>query len=161
MKALNWIFLILLLPLVFTFNSCNSHRVDPKVEGEKLMKLSREWSRLVATDSIEKVLSFWADDAVCLFPGQPPIKGKKAINEMLKSSVPGTEVSWEPKEAYVSSEGDMAYVFAQNYIKMPDSTGHVTTTFNKSIEIWKKQGDGSWKCVVDMYNLDPTIKAIR
>jgi uncharacterized protein (TIGR02246 family) len=140
--------------------SCSGPKIDQAVESEKIMSLSREWSRVAATDSLERVLSYWADNAVCLFPGMGPIKGKDQIREMLKGAV-GTEVSWEPKEAYVSSDGEMAYVFAQNYIKAPDTLGIMVTTYNKSIEIWKKQNDGSWKCVVDMYNSDPTIKAIR
>jgi uncharacterized protein (TIGR02246 family) len=127
------------------------------------MDLSREWAKVAKTDSLERILSYWADDAVCLFPDQGVIKGKEAIREMLKgtANIPGFEVSWEPKEAYVSSDGDMAYVIAQNSFNLPDSLGNIMTTYNKSIEIWRRQNDGSWKCVVDMYNSDPTIKSIR
>ena len=35
------------------------------------------------------------------------------------------------------------------------------TTFNKSLEIWKKQPNGGWKCAVDMYNADTSIKSIK
>lgn len=70
-------------------------------------------------------------------------------------------VSWEPKEAYVSSSGDMAYVLAQNYFKSLDSLNNPVITYNKSLEIWKRQPNGEWKCVVDMYNADPSIKRIK
>lgn len=140
--------------------SCGNHKINQQAESEKIMILSREWSRAAGTDSLEKVLSYWADDAVCMFPGMGPVKGRESIREMLKATS-GIEVSWEPREAHVSSDGDMAYVFAQNYFKAPDSTGNIITSFNKSLEIWKRQKDGSWKCVVDMYNADPTIKSIR
>ena len=143
--------------------SCANPKVDQQAESKKLMDLSREWAKSAATDSLEKTLSYWSDDAICLFPGQPPIKGKEEIRQMLKgtSNIPGFEVSWEPKEAFVSISGDLAYVVAQNYFKMLDSLGNTITTFNKGVEIWKKQVDGAWRCVVDIYNDDPSIKAIR
>jgi len=153
--------------LIGTFSlimlSCGTQNVDQQAEAKILLDLSREWSKSAGTDSLEKVLSYWSDDAVCLFPDQAPIKGKEGIRNMLKgtSSIPGFEVSWEPKEAYVSTSGDLAYVTAQNYFKMLDSLGNTITTFNKGIEIWKKQLDGSWKCIVDIYNSDPSIKSIR
>lgn len=152
------------LPIIlFLVISCSTQKIDQQTEAQKIMNLSREWANSAATDNLEQTLSYWADDAVCLFPGLPPIKGKEEIRQMLKgvAAIPGHEVNWEPKEAFVSISGDMAYVHAQNYIKGLDSLNNPVTTFNKSLEIWKKQANGEWKCVVDMYNADPSIKSIK
>ena len=45
-----------------------------------------------------------ADDAVVMAHGQPAVKGHDAIRKMLEvnANIPGFEVSWEPKEAFVS-----------------------------------------------------------
>ena len=132
-------------------------------EANKLMNLSREWSKSAATTDIEKTLSYWSADAVCLFPGQPIIKGTDQIRQMLMGTthIPGFEVSWDPKEVTISQSGDLAYVLTLNYFKSLDSLGKTTTIFNKGVEIWKKQTDGEWKCVVDIYNDDPSLTAIR
>lgn len=45
-----------------------SESVDTKFEGKKLMQISKEWSKVASTDSIEKILSYWADDAVVFLP---------------------------------------------------------------------------------------------
>lgn len=100
------------------------------------MQLSREWLKSASTDSIEKTLSYWADDAVVLSPGQAPIKGKAAIREMLKSSS--------------TIPGDMGYLIEQSSVTMNDSLGKSITEYNKAVTIWKKQSDGSWKNVVDI-----------
>ena len=50
------------------------------------MQISREWSKSAASDSIEKTLSYWADDAVVMSPGQPSMKGKNAIREMVEGA---------------------------------------------------------------------------
>jgi ketosteroid isomerase-like protein len=92
--------------------SCAEHKVDTKTEGERLMQISREWSKSAATDSVEKILSYWAGDAVVMSPGQPPLKGKNAIREMINgtSKIPGFKISWEPISVVVSKSGDMAYL---------------------------------------------------
>lgn len=149
---------IIFISMAFSFFSCSEQKPDPKKEGEKIMQLSREWSKSASTDSIEKTLSYWADDAVVLSPGQPPIKGKAAIREMVTSSstIPGFHISWEPLSVEVSGSGDMAYLIEQSVIKMTDSLGRSITEYNKGVTVWKKQSDGSWKNVVDIWNAAPS-----
>lgn len=98
--------------LITLWAGCREHIINTKAEEERLMQISRAWSKLAATDSIEKTLSYWADDAVVMSPGQPSIKGKNAIREMVEgtSKIPGFKISWKPLSAYVSKSGDMAYI---------------------------------------------------
>jgi len=147
-----------LYALLFVLSGCGQQAVDSKAEGEKLMQLSREWSKSASTDSIEKTLSYWADDAVVMSPGQPPIKGKDSIRAMVQgaSKIPGFKISWEPISVTVSKSGDLAYLIEQSQITMNDSTGKPVTEFNKGVTIWRKEPDGSWKNVVDMWNADPS-----
>lgn len=147
-----------LLSTVLFLMGCNEQKVDTKAEGERLMELSREWSRSAATDSIEKTLSYWADDAIVMSPGQPPIKGKKAIREMVESTskIPGFKISWEPLSVAVAKSGDIAYMIEQNQITVNDSLGIPHSEFNKSVTIWRKETDGSWKNIVDMWNSAPS-----
>jgi ketosteroid isomerase-like protein len=50
------------------------------------MKLSKEWSEVASTGDVEKKLSYWADDAFLMSPGQTTIKGKPAIRKMVEES---------------------------------------------------------------------------
>jgi len=147
-----------LLSTVLFLMGCIEQKVDTKAEGERLMELSREWSRSAATDSIEKTLSYWADDAIVMSPGQPPIKGKKAIREMVESTskIPGFKISWEPLSVAIAKSGDIAYMIEQNQITVNDSLGNPHSEFNKSVTIWRKETDGSWKNIVDMWNSAPS-----
>ena len=149
----------LLSAVLFTMIiGCNEKKIDTKAEGEKLMELSRYWSKLAATDSVDKMLSFWADDATILPPGQGPITGKQAISKMLEetSNIPGFKISWEPLFVSVSKSGDMAYMIEQNQITMNDSLGNPITEYNKAVTVWRKEADGTWKNVVDTWNADPS-----
>ncbi len=151
---------LIALTLMIALVACNQNSIDTKAEGEKVMQTSREWSKVAATGDIEKTLSYWADDATVLSPGQPALTGKKAIREMLESTskIPGFTISWEPLIVSVSKSGDMDYMIEQNQITMNDSTGNSIKEFNKSVTIWRKESDGSWKNIVDMWNAEPPQK---
>ncbi len=149
-----------LILLSIFFIACNDATVDTKAEGEKLMQLSRDWSKVAQTDSIDKALSYWADDAVVMLPGDEAIKGKQAIREMVVGAkkIPGFKISWEPLSASVSKSGDMAYLIEVNQVSFHDSTGNTITEYNKAVTVWRKEPDGSWKNVVDTYNAMPAPK---
>ena len=143
--------------------ACNHQSIDQTAEAEKLMELSREWARAAQTDDLEKTLSYWAENALVMSPDQPSSQGHQQIRQMLEQSaqIPGFEVNWEPKAAFVAQSGDLGYVIVNNYFKFPDSLGGITTNFGKGVEIWKRQDDGSWKSVVDIFNGDPSITSIK
>ena len=90
-------------------------------------------------------------------PGEPALKGKQAIRGMIEgtSKIPGFKISWEPLSVVVSKSGDMAYMIEQNQITVNDSLGNPITQYNKAVTIWRKEADGSWKNVVDMWNAEP------
>jgi ketosteroid isomerase-like protein len=155
--------LLLISVVLILLPGCMNQKVDQAEEAKKLMELSRKWAQAAKAGENEITLDYWTSDALMLPPGQALMKGHGDIREMLDqtSQIPGFQVNWEPFEAYVSESGDMGYVIAYNYFKIPDSLGNIVTTFGKGVEIWKKQDDGSWKCVVDIYNSDPSITSIK
>jgi ketosteroid isomerase-like protein len=137
---------------------CNQKNdVDTQAEGEKLMQLSREWSAVASTGDIEKTLGYWADDAYVLSAGQPPLRGKESIRQMIVEGFndPDFRISWEPQSAEISESGDMGYLIEDTQISMKDSTGAPMTQHFKAVTVWKKQSDGTWKNVVDVMSPVP------
>ena len=131
--------------------SC-TQKANTKTEAEKLMQTSREWSNAAATRDVEKVLSYWDDSATVISAGQPVLQGKQAIRGMVESSfnTPGFKISWAPETAEISQSGDLGYMIEHDDMIMNDSTGKPITKRYKSVTIWKKIADGSWKNVVDV-----------
>jgi ketosteroid isomerase-like protein len=132
--------------------------IDTEAEEAELMRISREWSEVAGSGDLDATVAYWADDAVMMPPGMPPLKGKKAILEFIEASgsIPGSAIRWEPLEAHVSPSGDFAYLLERNEISFQDSTGVQVTEWNKVVTVWRKQADGSWKNVLDIWNADPT-----
>ena len=150
------VFLFTLLTLL----SCQQQEVDTKSEQEKLMQISREWSQAAASKDIEKILSYWSEDAILISAGQPPLKGKQAIRQMVESGFNDStfQISWEPESAEISKSGDLGYLIEKTKMQMTDSTGSSVTEHFKGVTIWKKQADGGWKNVVDILSPDPSQK---
>ena len=149
---------ILLFPLAaLTMIGCGKPAVDTKAEGEKLMQISRDWSKATASGDIDKITRSWSDDAVLIQPGMPMLKGKKDIRKMVEGMLktPGFKISWEPQSAEVSETGDLAYLVEKSQTVMTDSAGHSTTQYVNGVTVWKKQADGSWKNVVDIGTAQP------
>ena len=148
----------ILIIVTIAFTSCTQTKVDKKAEGDKIMLLSKEWSQTVATKDVEKMVSYWADDAFVMQQGQAPLKGKEAIRKMVEESlkIPGFNISWQPESVEVSDNGDMAYLIENAQVSFNDSTGKKITIKNKAVTIWRKQADGGWKNVVDISTTDPS-----
>ncbi len=145
---------LIVLVLALLATGCN-RSIDTKAEGEKLMQISRDWSKAAAGQDVEKILSYWSDDAILYSGGEPTRNGKAAIRAMVEGSMkaPGFSISWEPKSADISSSGDLGYLLEETQIHFNDSTGHTMTQRFNSITVWKKI-NGEWKNVVDILSAE-------
>ncbi len=141
----------------------NAQEINHKTEESKLMELSRQWAQAAQSGNAEKILNYWSEDAILMTPDQGTLKGHAQLTMMLEGAaqIPGFEVNWEPKEARVSKSGELGYVIAHKYFKLPNESGNIDTYYFVEVGIWEKQEDGSWKNTVDIYNPDPSITSLK
>lgn len=135
--------------------------VDKSRESAELRKLDEQWSAAAAKNDLEATLSFYADDAVVLAGNAPIAADKKAIREIWAGMLgPGTSVSWKVTKAEVAKSGELGYLYGAYELTMKDAKGGPPVQDKgKLVEIWKKQADGKWKCIVDTYNSDLPLPA--
>lgn len=136
---------------------CTDSSVDKAAESKALMELSRQWSAIVSSGDLESGMDFWSDDAVMLPPDLPLLDGKDAIRAYVEDAakIPGFSISWEPVSAHISHGGDMAYLIEKNVIEFEDAEGNKVISHGKVITVWRKDTQGNWKNVVDMWNAAP------
>ncbi len=137
---------------VIIISGCTQPKADTKTEAEKIMQLSKEWSIVAKSGDVEKTVSYWADDAIVISPGEHPLRGKESIKKMVEGSfkIPGFVIQWQPQQVEVSESGDMAYIIEKSQVSYLDSTGTMSKQYNNAVSIWRKQADGTWKNVVDI-----------
>jgi uncharacterized protein (TIGR02246 family) len=140
---------------------CATKDVDHAAVGAEVMQVSREWAQAANGDDVERIVSYWAEDAVVLPPDQEAVRGREAIRAFVREmqKVPGFSVTWEPESATVSSDGSMAYLVERSQFTFNDANGVRHTQHGKSVTVWRKDASGAWKCVVDIWNNRPNPPA--
>jgi ketosteroid isomerase-like protein len=154
--------IIMMLPILILSLSCTAQKFNSGQEEKKLMELSREWAKTAQSGNAEKILSYWSEDAVLMTPDQGKLVGHAQLSQMLENAgqIPGFEVNWEPQKAHVAKSGELGYVIAHKYFKIPDESGNLNTYYFIEVGIWEKQNDGTWKNTIDIYNPDPSIGSL-
>jgi len=140
--------------LSFAFVSTAS-AADMKIEQD-LRDLDAKWSAAAGAKDVDKTVSYYSEDAVVMPPNAPSATTKEAIRsawkEMLTS--PGAAISWKTTKVEVAKSGDLAYVSGTYEETMTDASGKPVKDHGKYVEIFKKQADGTWKVVADIWNSD-------
>lgn len=149
--------LAVLMPCTVILGGCSEANVNKEAEAQELMQLSRDWSAMVEAGDFEASIDIWADDAIMLPPDLPVLTGKSEIRDYVlgAASIPGFQISWEPESAHISDGGDMAYLIERNVIEVEGENGEIIKTHGKVLTVWRKDLDGQWKNVVDMWNAAP------
>src|ERR1700682_190389 len=149
------------LPLFASFFlivSCSHRDFDPVAEQSKLLRRDAEWADLAsAGKDVEKIVSYWSDDALLIFPGQPVLEGKAAIRAYVSANLktPGFKIRWVSEKPAFSPDGKLAYMRGTDELTFPGPNGTPITLHLRGISVWRVDSDGQWRCVVDISNEQP------
>jgi uncharacterized protein (TIGR02246 family) len=115
-----------------------------------------QWDKAASAKDLEKVISFYADDASLLPQGAPIATGKDAIRKFWASLLarPGFAASFGSTKVAVAAARDLACEEGTYLLTTNDSNGKPHVQKGKYVVVWKKQADGKWKAVVDIFNSD-------
>ena len=123
-------------------------------DAKELAKLDDDWSKAAVARDPERVASFYADDAIAYPPGEPAAVGKAAAKKVWETyfSDPSFAISWKTGHAEVAGElGYTSGTFANSF-KGPDAK--TLQAKGKYVCVWRKQKDGAWKVIHDIWNAD-------
>jgi len=152
--------LVFLLLLLAFSTGCQTPATTGAGDEAALRKIDDEWSKAVGAKDVEKTMSYYADDALMMLPNIPTLTGKDSIRTVWKSllEAPGFAGGWKVTKVDVS--GDLAFVTGTYEITETDDSGKPMTDKGTYIKNWKKQTDGSWKCVSDMFSSDQSLAPV-
>ena len=149
-------FLVLLAIVMIAMISLSScaKKADVAADTEAVRKADADWSTAIGSKDIDAFMGYFAADGVLMMPNMPAMNGAEAIRAGVSPMMPAMSVSWTATNAEVAASGDLAYTTGtyQASMTMPDGTTHPDN--GKYATIWKKQADGTWKVVVDIFNSD-------
>lgn len=126
-------------------------------DAAALRSLDAQWEKAMQAKDLKEILSYYADNAVAIWPGAPMAHGKQAVGKLWAESLaePGFAISFSPTVTVVSRSGDLAYQIGNYETTVNDKRGRPQTTKAKFLLIWGRQPDGSWKVQVDTSTTTP------
>jgi ketosteroid isomerase-like protein len=150
----------LMLPLfgLMLIAGCRQPQFDSASEGKKLLQRDAEWAQLASEGKdVDKVVSYWTDDAKLIEPGEPIYAGKAAIRAFVADSfkMPGFRIHWVSRDPVFSPDGKLAYLSSNAETTLPGKDGALMTIHSQGITVWRLESDGQWRCVIDISNEAP------
>jgi len=159
-KILQGVLLASTISLAF---ACNEKKEEsaatPAVDKEQIKKEIQakedQFAALYNSNEL-KDIGYYADDASSFYQNRPPLVGKPAIIEFLKSDLISNtdKISFKTNDVFVSNDGSQ--VVEIGYFKVVDSANNPINTGNY-MSLFEKR-DGSYKCVRDMSASDMPVK---
>ena len=144
--------------VAMSFYSCSNSKTGDLSEADKaaITKATADINQAFnqSKDYNAYVNDYYAEDATILYPNSDAIKGREAILAALSAF--GTDMNVAPTVVDVNGKDDLAYVYGT--VKM-ETNAKVEIESGKYIEIWKKQKDGRWQVIYDMFNTSTPIAA--
>jgi len=142
---------------------CNSAQQAPSAPPDTraadeaaVRKADTDWSTAAQSKQVDGWVAFYTDDTVMLPPNDKLTSGKddirKAVTGLL--TMPGLSLHWQPTRVEVARSGDLAYSYGAYELTYNHAKGKPINDRGKYTEVWKKQSDGAWKCVLDMWSSD-------
>lgn len=124
--------------------------------AKMLSKLDDDWSKAAVAKDTDRVLSFYAVDAIVYPPNAPVAVGRDAAKQVWAGyfAAPDFAISWTTMHAGMSKSGDLGFTAGTYQDSYTGADGKPVKETGKYLCEWKKQKDGSWKAIHDMWNSD-------
>jgi ketosteroid isomerase-like protein len=122
-----------------------------------IARLDAAWSDSAVKRDAGLLASFYAEDAVVYPSNDPLVKGRAAARKYwgdFFASDPSVQVSWKTERAEVSASGELGYAGGSYKLVYKGADGKTVEDHGKTLSIWRREKDGSWKAIQDMWNSD-------
>ena len=151
---------------VILFSACNNTTItvaananssDSTAAVAAINKADSLWDVQSGLNSAEGWLSFYTNDAIMMPPGEKLSSDTASRAASIKAmfAIPGAKLRFQATKTEVSKSADLGYSTGPYQLTYKDATGKEVHETGKFCETWKKQADGTWKCIVDIWNADP------
>ncbi len=137
--------------------------VDIAAETAALRAAAQAYHDAATVMDTDAVAVLYDANAAVYAPDTPTIQGMDGVEAFVAgfASAPGIQVQLDLVEVVVSADADMGYTMGLGEITMDGPDGEPLVESVRDFHVWRKDVDGAWKLVVDIWNspvplTDPT-----
>jgi ketosteroid isomerase-like protein len=121
---------------------------------DSLRAADEAWMRVYHAKDLAKSVAFCDEQASMLVPNTPIATGREALSKSIASDFAHDDLTWHANKAGVASSGDLGYTSGTYEMTFKDASGKTDSDKGKYLTVWKREADGSWKMLFDMFNSD-------
>ena len=126
-----------------------------EADVEAINAMQAEYFSAVNSADVEALLAGWDDDGVYMPPNQPAVTSKEAIRSLWQERFNQNTYDVTSTSDEVVVLGDWAFVRGPTTgTLIPKAGGEPNEVKVKSISLYRRQADGSWKRARGIYNSD-------
>jgi ketosteroid isomerase-like protein len=124
-------------------------------------KADAEWAAAASTAGVEAWMAHYGADVIVLLPNEQLANGKELVRRSAARFLATSHLSvaWHPTKVEMARSGELAYLAGVYELRFADARGASKSDRGRHNEIWRKQTDGSWKCIVDTWSSDESTGA--
>ncbi len=128
-----------------------------QADAKRVLEVIDEEVNAVRTGDVQAYLEILADDAVFMPPNQTSRAGEE-LRIWLREFLEAFTVKWLKFEHLDTEiEGDLAYhTYAYSWQVTPRVGGEPTVAQGKGMHVLRRQADGAWRVVREIWNASPT-----
>ena len=117
---------------------------------------SRDAERMGAGEAFGR---YAAPDAQIFSAAGELVTGPQAISASFGPAVANSSFTWQPVYGEISKSGDLGFTVGNAVVTLERQDGAAVVRYSKYLTVWKRQGDGAWKYVLDGGNSRPSPKS--
>jgi ketosteroid isomerase-like protein len=124
--------------------------------GRELAKLDEAWSDSSVKRDADLLASFYAVDATVYPPNDVMFSGRPEAKKYWAAALadPTYMLSWKTVSADASKDGDIGFTAGTYEESYKGTDGKTVKNTGKYVCVWKKDKDGKWKAIHDIWNQD-------
>jgi ketosteroid isomerase-like protein len=129
-------------------------------EKRELEEFTRNFESLFYAGDAAAMASFYADDAKLMAEDREAIEGRTAIERFWRVACDGARTAKARRTITVhevAASGDLGYGLGTVRLRIPRVGGPEREVTFKYATIWRREGDGRWRLVVDISNRNPPV----
>lgn len=148
------------VPILFVMGCRPTPKVDLQAERKAILNLEDQWTLALQASDAEKIMQFYAPDAVVMMANKPIMRGLEEIRKANSETFADTTLlfstySGRVDTIIVSASGDLAYALGRQEMTVKTTNGKLTDK-GKWVDVWRKI-DGIWRVVVSTGTSDMPV----
>jgi ketosteroid isomerase-like protein len=125
-----------------------------------VVKLDGEFMKAAAArDAAALVAAFYAPEAVLMPPNHPPVEGREGIRAFLQGLMDAGVTSIKLSTQKVWSAGALAVGRGSYTLAMSPPDGVSIEDHGKYVVCYRRQPNGAWRAIADIFNSDQAAAA--